>query len=174
MLKGKRTSRRILSFTFVVISTVVITILISLYAPAIAQANSTVRKNYVLLPGSDSVCNSPCTCPDQISGNLKGSFAFSLLTPTDYFTRFSMTKIAWVVTDSNGTVHTITGNGIYEINKGVATLQQMTLFLSIDGAQPETFESAIVSEQTKFPDIFITVINSACSGFEMTINAAPR
>jgi hypothetical protein len=186
MLKGKRISRKGLSFSFLVLSTIFTAILIFISAPSRAIAGPvtestaaapTPATSYQLAPTSNfnRGCFGPCLCPVLIAGELTGSFELAPLKPTKLFTRYSVTNVSWDVIDSQGiVVHKISGNGIYEIGKGVPLMQQMTLFLSIDGEQPVTFDSGLVPEQTPFPDISISIFNGTCFGSWMTINAIPK
>jgi hypothetical protein len=133
---------------------------------------------YELAKGSDYYqgCVGPCLCPVQQVGEITGTFDLAPLTPTPLFTRYSVTDIHWTVVDAQGRiVHRITGNGIYEIGGEVALMQQMTLFLSIDGKKPVTFDSGLVPEQVQFPDISITVAQgTTCYQVWMTLNANPK
>jgi hypothetical protein len=133
---------------------------------------------YELAKGSDYYqgCVGPCMCPVQQVGAITGTFDLSPLSPTPLFTRYSVTDIHWTVVDAQGhIVHKITGNGIYEIGGEVARMQQMTLFLSVDGQKPVTFDSGLVPEQTQFPDISIKVAHgTTCYQVWMTLNANPK
>ena len=150
MLKGNRTFQRSLSFSFMVLSTIVTTILICICAPAMAASPDMsiaelipesatvipVVKSYGISPNSNfySGCFGLCMCPVQIAGELTGTFDLTPLTPTKLFIRYTMTNISWNVIDSQGlVVHKITGDGIYEVSRRIPLTQQMTLFLSIDG-----------------------------------------
>jgi hypothetical protein len=113
-------------------------------------------------------------CPVQTAGELTGTFDLTALTPTKLLNRYSMTNISWNVIDSQGlVVHKITGDGIYEVSRRIPLTQQMTLFLSIDGQQPVTFDS-IAPEHARFPNISIQISYGICNGFLMTINAIPK
>ena len=134
---------------------------------------------YELLPGSDfySGCLGPCACPVLNIGEITGTFELRPLTPTSLFDRYSVTNIRWIVTDPTGKIiHKIRGNGIYEIGGEVARMQQMTLFLRIDGKKPVTFESGLVAEQSQLWDISIQIAHrrNTCYGFWMTIEASPK
>lgn len=133
---------------------------------------------YELAEGSDYYqgCVDPCMCPVQQVSEVTGTFDLAPLTPTPLFTRYSVTDIHWTVVDAQRRiVHSITGNGIYEIGGEVARMQQMTLFLSIDGKKPVTFDSGLIPEQIQSPDIAIKVTHgTTCYQTWMTLNANPK
>ena len=189
MRRGKRTLRRRLLSGYAVISTLVTAVLVCATAMAASSDGSssepmtgsasvsTLATPYELLPGSTFYrgCLGPCLCPVRTVGDLAGTFDLEPITPTPLFTRYSMTNINWNVVDSQGQgIHTITGNGTYEVGGEVALTQQMTLFLSIDGKPQVTFDSGLVMEQTRFPDISVKISHGICRGSWMTINAAPK
>jgi hypothetical protein len=97
------------------------------------------------------------------------------ITPTPLFNRYAVTKVSWSVINSEGVIHRIRGNGIYEIGGEVGLTQQMTLFLSIDGRQQVTVDSGFVPVESRFPDISIKVdLGRECPDVWMTIEANPQ
>jgi len=119
-------------------------------------------------------CVGPCMCPVQGVGQIEGTFDLVSITPTPLFTRYAMTKIHWTVINSDRIIHRITGSGIYQIGGEVSLMQQMTLFLSIDGKNPVSFDSGLVPGKSSFPDISIEVdLGKQCYDVWMTIGAEP-
>jgi hypothetical protein len=133
--------------------------------------------SYELAPGSAFFqgCVGRCMCPVQEVGQIEGTFDLVPMKPTPLFTRYSMTKIDWTVVNSAQTIHRITGSGIYEIGGRASLKQQMTLFLSIDGKQPVTFDSGLVPITSPFPNISIEVdLGKKCYDLWITIEAEPQ
>lgn len=132
---------------------------------------------YELAPGSNFFqgCVGPCMCPVQDVGQIEGTFDLVPIHPTPLFTRYAMTEIHWTVIDSEGIIHRIRGNGIYEIGGEALLMQQMTLFLSIDRRQPVIFDSGLVPATSRFPHISIEVDRgSKCYDLWMIIEADPQ
>jgi len=131
---------------------------------------------YDLTPGSNLFqgCMGPCMCPVQEVGQLEGTFALGPISPTPLFTRYALTNIRWNVINSGRIIHRITGNGTYEVGGEAARMQQMTLFLSIDGKQTVTLDSGLVPVESRFPDISIKIdLGKKCLDLWMTIEAEP-
>jgi hypothetical protein len=120
-------------------------------------------------------CVGACMCPVQEVGQIEGTFDLVPINPTPLFTRYAITKIHWTVINSERIVYRITGKGIYQIGGQASLMQQMTLFLSIDGKDSVTFDSGLVPVRSPFPDISVEVdLGKQCHDVWMNIGAEPE
>jgi hypothetical protein len=118
-------------------------------------------------------CFPPCECPVMITEPVKGTF---LLTPTGYdglFNTYAVTDVNWKFTNYDGTAKLVTGSGTYKVGGEVAAQQELSLYLQTDGGHVEHFDSGLVTESARFPNIQVSISTNGqyCTVFD--INASP-
>ncbi|MFQ5655002.1 MAG: hypothetical protein ACE5GW_09760 [Planctomycetota bacterium] len=97
---------------------------------------------------------SPCLCPVFIYGHLEGTYSLLFTGTSGSFDLYAVEGVDWMVTDLNGTVTPVIGEGTYQVDVAGGE-QQMTLTLTIDdpgGPVTQVFESGLVPEGGSFPD----------------------
>jgi hypothetical protein len=130
---------------------------------------------YTLTPGTtyQEGCFGPCLCPVGISDGVTGTFTLVPEGSDQSFTSYHLDEISWTVIGLSGeTVYKITGQGIYRLG-GVPIMHQLTLDISVNGAEAVHLDSGLVPGGADFPAISINVAHGACFGFRMAIGAAP-
>jgi hypothetical protein len=131
--------------------------LIGLTVPAWGQIIPTASL-YRLEVGSNFTrgCYPPCLCPIATTSNIRGTFKLTFDHQDPLFTYYRVGNVNWNVTLGNQEFRVI-GSGTYKRGGQLAQQHQMTLTLTVDGVQPQTFDSGLVQGGGSFPDISITV-----------------
>lgn len=147
--------------------------------PAIATGEPLQEKwphSYELTSDSfyEEGCYDPCLCPIFLGDDLDGRFVLVPRGVEDGFLVHSISSVSLKVFGQHGL--TATGAGTYRISTGRPRLQRMELDLSLDGGEPERFDSGLVPAGYPFPEINITVSMNGmyCWDTVFSIRSAPR
>jgi hypothetical protein len=125
---------------------------------ASARAQSVTPSLYRLESGSSFTqgCYPPCTCPLFSTEQIRGTFRLTFDHQDSLFTYYRVDNVNWNVTLGSQEFRVI-GSGTYKRGGEVANQQQMTLTLTQDGQQPQTFDSGLVTTTAAFPAIDVTI-----------------
>lgn len=149
-------------------------ILLGLAAPAWAQIGP-APSLYRLESGSSFTrgCYPPCTCPIATTNQIRGTFRLTFDHQDSLFTYYRVDTVNWNVTLGDQEFRVI-GSGTYKRGGEVAIQQQMILTLTVDGQDPQTFDSGLVASSATFPDIDITVSVNGMVCFDTVVHIVAR
>lgn len=138
----------------------VLILVLTVLLPAIAVAELLPEKRphaYRLTSESfyEEGCYDPCMCPILHGDDLNGRFVLVPRGVEDGFLVHSVSNISLKVSGRNRA--TATGSGTYRISLDRPQLQRMELDLTLDGGEPQRFDSGLVAVEHPFPGIDITV-----------------
>jgi hypothetical protein len=149
-------------------------VLIGLAAPAWAQPTP-APSLYRLESGSAFTrgCYPPCLCPIATTDRIRGTFTLTFDHQDPLFTYYSVGNVNWNVTLGDQEFRVI-GSGTYKRGGELALQQQMTLNLTVDGSQPQTFDSGLVQGGGNFPDIKITVSVNGMQCYDTVVDIVAK
>src|SRR6185503_20827425 len=148
--------------------------LIGLTVPAWGQSIP-IPSLYRLEQGSNFTrgCYPPCLCPIATTNNIRGTFTLTFDHQDPQFTYYRVGNVNWNVTLGDQEFRVI-GSGTYKRGGEVAQQQQMTLTLTVDGVQPQTFDSGLVQGGGDFPNINITVSVNGMVCFDTVVGIVAK
>ena len=119
-------------------------------------------------------CFGPCLCADAITEPVRGTF---FLTPRGFdglFHTFAVTDVNWSFTNNTGTTR-VTGSGTYKVGGNGMSQQELSLYLQLNGGKVEHFDSGLVTNSVRFPDIQVSISTNAlhCVDSVFNISASP-
>src|SRR5262245_23203468 len=149
-------------------------VLLALAAPAPAQIGP-APSLYRLESGSSFSrgCYPPCDCPLQSTNQIRGTFRLSFDHQDPLFTYYKVDNVNWNVTLGSQEFRVI-GSGTYKRGGEVAVQQQMTLTLTVDGEQPQTFDSGLVQSTATFPNIDVSISVNGMVCFDTVVHVVAR
>ncbi len=123
-------------------------------------------------------CFPPCRCAMRLFPETRGTFTLTPVEPgvvDDGFDRFEVSDVAWTAGSELGAAIRLTGSGTYRVRDGDSPLHQLVLDLSVDGAEPERWDSGLVEGGGEFPTIRIDIsINGrVCFDHAADLTAVP-
>lgn len=119
-------------------------------------------------------CFGLCDCPN-VALPMKGAFDLEYSGFDGLYDNYRVSNVRWTSRRGDTDID-IAGSGKYRIGGEVALLQQLSLDLSIDSADPLHFDSGLVSGASGFPkiDVMISLHGMAeCLDTVMHVVAAP-
>jgi hypothetical protein len=145
--------------------------------PAAAQTPAPNTVIYALAPESEFAwgCFEPCMCPILVRQPVLGTFLLTKVDSDPLFDYYTVSDVRWRLPDSTTPV-TITGSGRYRRGGEVALEEQLTLDLSVDGRDPQHFDSGLVPPHAPFPEILmkISLHGIYCFDTVITVVAKPQ
>ena len=106
----------------------------------------------------------------------RGTFVLTQVGPTSTFIEYEVSDVNWYVTQGDTEIR-ITGSGKYTRVSGIAGwMHRLELDLSIDGADPEHFDSGTVAGGADFPnitDLVISMNGLYCYDIAIGVDAEP-
>lgn len=149
-------------------------ILVTFVASAAGELAQPVE--YELGPGTSFAqgCYDPCACPIWMTDDVSGTFTLTPVPIVGPFETFLVDDVDWTV-GSGELAMTVTGSGEYTIFSEFAVMHRLELDLSIDGAEPQHFDSEMIVGGQSFPhiDIAVSVNGFFCFDTAFFIDASP-
>ncbi len=101
-------------------------------------------------------CFAPCVCPVLVREPMLGTFELTRVASDPLFDYYDVTNVRWKLPNSPTAV-SIVGSGKYRRGGEVALEEQLTLDLSVNGGEPQHFDSGLVPPHASFPEISTTI-----------------
>src|SRR5262249_21998366 len=119
----------------------------SLALAGLGWAQTPTTDLYSLDTGSDFAwgCFEPCLCPVLVRQPVIGTFELTKVASDPLFDNYVVTNVQWKLPSSTTPVNVV-GSGKFRRGGEVAIEEQLTLDLSIDGKEPQHFDSGLVPE----------------------------
>src|SRR5262245_30525680 len=121
-------------------------------------------------------CLPPCMCPVLMRSPLKGTFRLTEVPVDAPFRFFQVTEVDWTMDSGAGNTSRVRGSGTYRLDAPSAGFQELVLDLSVDGGEPQRYDSGVVEGGDAFPLLHLPVALHGffCHDSVYGVDAHPR